>query len=105
MIFMIADGPKGCAVVSERAKDFDTELKDALDQAGCDKSEVMIKDTDALLLYEYIIKVVSLSGDKETYKASHPDKERADYEVVRIISSLGKLKFVKSFNFEVRVME
>lgn len=105
MKFTIVDGPKGCAVVSEDAKDFDVKLKEALYQTGCDKSEVMTKDTDALLLYVYIIKVVSLNGNKETYKVTHPDKERADLELVRFITSLGKLQFIKSLKFELIVME
>ena len=105
MKFVIADGPNGVGVVTDKMEDFDNKVTEAIEQAGCDEQELLYKYTDALLIYEYHIDVVDLEGHEMNYIVSHPDKERADLELLRIITSLSKLRFIKDLKFEVTVME
>lgn len=105
MKVVIADGPNGVGVVTDKMEDFDNKVTELIEQAGCDEQELLYKYTDALLIYEYHIDVVDLGGHEMNYIVSHSDKERADLQAIRIISELGKVKFIKSFKFEVTVLK
>ena len=105
MKFVIVDGPNCVGVVSSKMRHFEEKVKEAINKTGCHESELLYKYTDALLIYEYHLKVVDIGNHETEHVVSNPDKERADLELIRAIASLGKLKFIKDLKFEVTVME